>query len=515
LDSPEPVAVNPGKTAVHSIQSPASKREMDRSLAHNLVWRAATNWVSQILRWVSLLIVARLLAPKDFGIAAMAVILWPYLRYVGEFGIPQTLVTLRDLSEDQLAQLNTIAFVLGLGCFAVSCALARPMAAFFRTPALAPVVIVTCIGLVPLGFRAVPEGLLNKEMRFGLLSWFEAVRSIIGAIATLAMAYFGWGYWALVGGNLVSTFVRSAMIIVVRPHRFALPHISSLRRPLEFGRQVLVSVVAWSSYERLDNATAGRVLGQGALGLYAMAWNLATIPLEKITSLVTTILPSYLAAVQKEPAALRRYLRTLTETLALATFPATIGLALVARELVPLALGHKWEGAIVPLQVLSVYVGFRSVVALLYTVLTAVGNTRFVMWNELSALVILPTAFYIGSHWGIGGIACGWVAGYPLVALPLYWKTFKTIGMQVGDYLNAVRPALNGTLVMVAGVESLKWALPSDRHVLLRLVAEIGVGAITYTATLLLLHRERILSFVRLAKSFRRPKAGSDAASTM
>jgi O-antigen/teichoic acid export membrane protein len=515
LDSSEPFAVNPEKTTVQPAQSPASKHEMDRSLAHSLTWRAATNWFSQILSWVSLLIVARLLAPKDFGIAAMAVILWPYLRYLGEFGIPQTLVTLRDLSEDQLAQLNTIAFILGVGCFAISCVLGGPMAAFFRTPALAPVVIVTCSGLIPLGFRAVPEGLLNKEMRFGLLSWFEAVRSIVAAIATLAMAYLGWGYWSLVGGNLISTFVRSAMIISVRPYRFAWPHINSLREPLEFARQVMVSVVAWSSYERLDNATAGRVLGQGALGLYAMAWNLATIPLEKITSLVTTIAPSYLAAVQKEPAALRRYLRTLTETLALATFPATIGLALVARELVPLALGHKWEGAIVPLQVLSLYVALRSIVALLYAVLTAVGNPRFVMWNELSALVILPSAFYIGSHWGIGGIAWGWVAGYPLVALPLYWKTFKSIGMQVGDYLKAVRPALSGTLVMVTGVELAKRVFPSDRQVLLRLMTEIGVGVISYTATLLLLHRERILSFLRLAKSFRRPKVSRDTVSTI
>ena len=136
-----------------------------------------TNYGAQILSWASLLVVARLLAPKDFGIAAMAMILFPYLRFLGEFGIPQTLVTLRDLTEDQLAQLNTLAFLLGVGCFLISLLLARPMAAFFRTPALVPVVIVACISLIPLGWRAVPEGLLNKEMRFGLLSWFEAIRS--------------------------------------------------------------------------------------------------------------------------------------------------------------------------------------------------------------------------------------------------------------------------------------------------------------------------------------------------
>ncbi len=336
---------------------------MDRSLAHSIAWRAITNWASQILSWASLLIVVRLLAPADFGIAAMALIIFPYLRYLSEIGIPATVVTFRDMSEDQLAQLNTVGLVFALAFFGVAATLAHPLAAFFRIPGLAFVTIVACLALVPQGFRAVSEGLLNKEMRFGLLSWFEAIRSIVAALTTLALAYCGFGYWALILGNLLATLVRSVLIVVARPHRFAIPRLSTIRKELLFGWHVLVSVLAWSAYERLDNLTAGRVLGQAALGFYAMAWNLANVPLEKVTSLVTTIIPSYLAAVQNDPASLRRYLRTLTEPMALATFPATIGLALVANDLVPVAMGNKWHDAILPLQVLGLYAGIRSIVA--------------------------------------------------------------------------------------------------------------------------------------------------------
>jgi PST family polysaccharide transporter len=477
---------------------------MDQSLAHSLAWRAGADWFSQILSWASFLIVVRLLAPADFGIVAMAMVLWAYLRYLGEFGIPQTIVTLRDLNEDQLAQLNSVALLLGLGGFGLAAMLAYPVAAFFNTPQLVLVVVVTCTGLVPLGFRAVSEGLLNKDMRYRTLSLLDATSSIIGAIATLLMAYFGLGYWSLVLGNLARYTVRSVLVVAARPHRFAMPRLSSLGKPLTFGWRVLVSVVASSAYEKLDNVTAGRVLGQTALGLYGMAWNLANVPMEKLTTLVTTTIPTYFAAVQTEPAALRRYLRTLTETLAMATFPATIGLALVARDLIPFALGHKWEGVIVPLEILSVYVTFRSIVALLGKLLTAVGNPRFVMWDDLAALIILPTGFYIGSHWGTQGIAWGWVAAYPLVALPLYWKTFKTIEMPVGDYLRALRPALHGTLGMVLAVSLLKWALLPRGPLLLRLVFEIATGATAYIATLLLLHRERIATFLRTAQNFRR-----------
>jgi PST family polysaccharide transporter len=269
----------------------------------------------------------------------------------------------------------------------------------------------------------------------------------------------------------------------------------------------LVSVVASSAYERLDNVTAGRVLGQAALGVYGMAWNLANVPMEKLTTLVTTTIPTYFAAVQNEPAALRRYLRTLTETLAMATFPATIGLALVARDLIPFALGPKWDGVVAPLQILSVYVTFRSVVALLGKLLTAVGNPRFVMWDDLAALIILPTGFYIGSRWGTQGIALGWVVAYPFVALPLYWKTFKTIEMPVGDYLRALRPALHGTVAMVLAVTLVKWALLAKGSLLLRLVLEIAIGATAYIATLLLLHRERIMIFLRTVRNFRQARA--------
>jgi len=479
---------------------------MDRSLAHSLAWRAGADWFSQILSWSSFLIVVRLLTPADFGIVAMAMVLWAYLRYLGEFGIPQTIVTLRDLTEDELAQLNTVALLLGLGCFGLASLLAYPLAAFFKTPQVFWVVIVTCSGLVPLGLRAVSEGLLNRDMRFRTLSLLDATTSIIAATATLVMVFLGLGYWSLVLGNLAGYTAQSVLTVAARPHRFAFPRLRTLRRPLVFGWHVLVSVVASSAYEKLDNVTAGRVLGQTALGVYGMAWNLANVPMEKLTTLVTTTIPTYFAAVQNEPAALRRYLRTLTETLAMATFPATIGLALVARDLIPVALGPKWNGVVVPLEILSVYVTFRSIVALLGKLLTAVGNPRFVMWDDLAALIILPTGFYVGSHWGTQGIAWGWVAAYPFVALPLYWKTFKTIEMPVGDYLRALRPALQGTAVMVLAVTLLKWTLAAEPF-LLRLILEIATGAAAYVTTLLLLHRERMMTFLRAARNFRQARA--------
>jgi len=505
LGSPEVIAPKAKRQATELHEhTHAATKESNHSLAGSLAWTALANWSSQLITWAVFLIVSRLLSPADFGVVGMAMILIAHLRIVGQCGIPTTVITLRELPEEKIAQLNSVGLAIGVACFALSCALAYPMAIFFRIPRLASVVIVTCLILPGIGLRAVPMGLLQRDMQFRWLSLVDASCDIGAAAITLLLAILGFAYWALVLGNLAGFLARTVIFVRARPYRFAWPRLGYIRKELLFGWHSLVSVLAFSSYEKLDNLTAGRVLGSTALGFYGMAWTLANVPLDKVTALVTTVVPSYLAAVQKDPVGLRRYVCSLTELLALATFPLTVGLGLVARELVPLVLGRKWQPVIAPLAVLSIYAAFRSIVALLSKVLTAVEKTRFVMWNQLAALVILPTAFYVGSHWGITGIAWGWVAAYPLVALPLYWKTLRTVQLSFLEYLRAVRPALDSTLVMVMSVGGLKWLL--SRHpepAVLGLMLEIVLGAATYILAVLLIHRPRAIAFWNVAKRYR------------
>jgi teichuronic acid exporter len=503
-DSILPKSNSPDLEKVAGLRDLPPDRAMDRSLLTSVAWNATGDWVSQIFSWLSFLIVIRLLNPADFGIVNMALVLLPFLQYVSTFGIARAIVTLRNLTDEQLAQLNTVGLLLGVTGFALAAALAKPFAAFFKTPGVAPVVVVTCIALIPNGMQVVSGGLLTRDMRFRTLSLLNGASAVVAAVFTLLFAWLGWKYWALVLGNLLATVFRSAFILRSRPQKYAVPHMASIREPLQFGGHVIVSLIALNCYQRLDNLTAGRMLGPAALGLYGMAWTLANVPLEKVTTLVTTVIPSYLAQLQEDPVALRRYLRNLTEGLALATFPATVGLGLVAPELIPLALGRRWVGVVPSLEILSIYAAFRSIVALLPKLLTAVGNPRFVMWNDLAALVILPASFYVGSRWGIVGIAWGWVVAYPIIAVPLYRKTFLTIGMKTSEYIRALRPALDATIVMTAAVLLVKYVIPAREPLPLRLALEIITGVICYGGTLWLGYRQRVAAFVKMAKSFRR-----------
>ncbi|HUA13992.1 MAG TPA: lipopolysaccharide biosynthesis protein [Verrucomicrobiae bacterium] len=470
----------------------------DRLLVRSIAWSAAGDWGTQIFTWLAFLEVMRVLTPADFGIAALAGILMPYMGQLTGLGMPRAVVAIRDLSEDQLAQMNTLSLLSATTLFLFGVAIAKPFAAFFRTPALAPVFIVACSGLIMSALCAVPNATLAKQMRFRLLSILSIVCTLTAAAATLAMALLGLGYWALLLGNMLSGVIKTVVIQRARPTRLAWPRLKTIREPLRFGWQISVSLIAMNSYQRLDNFVAGRVLGPAALGFYGNAWELANVPIEKVSSLVTTVIPSFLSAVQDQPAALRRYLRGLTETIALAAFPATVGLSLVAHEAVPLVLGHKWDGMVAPLQVLCFYAAFRAIVALLPKVLVAIHKVRFVMWNDLAALALLPIAFFIGSRRGTAGIAWAWVVAYPFIVLPLYWKTFRAIGMSLAEYLRALRPAVSGTIVMILCVEAAKHSLAPAGGLLFRLTVEVGVGMISYVAPVWLLHRDRVMAVIRV-----------------
>lgn len=473
-------------------------------MAGGIAWTAGAKWSTQLVSWACMVVVARLLAPSDFGLVSMADVCLGIVTLLSEYGIGTAVVTLREMSYEQVAQINSVSLLFGLAGLVISCSVAVPLARFFRAPQLPAPLVALSLAFVMSGFRTVPYSLLQKDMRFKLLAVIDGLRTVGQALSTVAFAFLGLGYWALVLGGLVGTALSSALLLVRRFHGFAWPRFGSIKHALTFSWQIIATHLAWYGYSNADLLVAGRVLGSTPLGDYTVAWGLASIPVEKVTAMVTTVTPAFFSAVQTEPVALRRYFRHLTEGLALITFPATLGLALVADEFVHLALGEKWVGAIVPLELLALYASLRSVVTLLPQVLTVVGEAGFVMWTTIATLLVLPPAFYVGSRWwGTVGIAAGWATVYPLLTLPLYWRVLRKLDMSVRQYLTALWPAFNGSVLVAASVGTLKGTLPGSWPLYLRFGLEVLGGGTAYVLTLLAIHRQRLRAFFQLAQTLR------------
>ena len=326
---------------------------LDTVFVRGVAWTAAVKWLTQLVIWGTTVVVARLLAPSDYGLVGMAAIYVNLITLFSEFGIGTAVVTLRDLTEDQVSQLNTLSLLLGFLGFIISAAAAIPLGRFFHAKNLPLVVIVLSSGFIVSGIRTVPFALLQKELRFKLLAVIEGLQGVVQALVTLFLAFPGFGYWALVLGILSFSVTPTGLVLIWRRQSFALPKFSSLRKAMLYTRHILIARLCWASYNDSDFIIAGRVLGEAPLGAYTLAWTLAHTPLEKLTALVNRVTPSVFAKIRTDSEALRRYLRHITGTMALIIFPATIGMALVAPEFVPLVLGSKWSGVVTPLELLA------------------------------------------------------------------------------------------------------------------------------------------------------------------
>jgi len=493
-----------GLTHGSGVEASREHRALDRSFIRGIAWTGAVKWFSQGLSWISTLVVVRLLVPEDYGLVGMATVYLGLVALINEFGLGAAIITQRDLADDQIRQINTLCVLLGVAGFVISCAAAVPLAVFFRSPELRWVIVVMSFAFLISGFQTAPSALLQRELQFKFLAVTEGVQSVLQAAGTVALALVGFQYWALVIGGLLGTASATLIVLSRRWLWFGWPRMSSIRSALTFSWQILVTRISWWVTVRADYLIAGRMLGQSALGVYSVASTLAHLPAEKITGLVARVSFPLFSAVQHDRAALRRYLLSLTEGLALLVFPLAIGLALVTDEFVVVVLGAKWIDAITPLRILAFLTTLRAVYPVVPQALTVIGGARFIMHVGVATAVVAPLGFYVGSWWGSVGIAVAWCIMQPLNAAPVCWLMGRRMGVSAGQYLRALSPALTGSAAMALCVWLVKVAAPATLPLAARFVAEVGVGALTYGLTILALHRDRVRALVELVRSARR-----------
>lgn len=483
-----------------SASSITAKQSLDRSLVRSIAWTGVVKWTTQILTWVSTVIVARVLTPADYGLVAIASTIINFITMINEFGLGTAVVTNRMLTARQVGELNCLAVLLGIGGFVVSSLMAFPLSQFFGAPELAWVLIAMGASFLIAAIRTVPTALLEKDLQFKSLALVEGGQAILASVVVMAMALLGWGYWALVIGLIVGTCAWTLFTLLYRSHPFHWPVFRSLSDTIAFSWHLVAMRVAWYIASNADRLIAGKILGQAAVGSYTFASTLASTPIEKVTGLVNRVTPAFFSTMQTDYVALRRYIVNLTEGLAMVTFPAATGLALVANDCVLLLLGEQWSDVVVPLQLLAAYGAFRAIMTLLSPTLLVTGLSRLGMLNSFWSLFVLIPAFYVGSWWGINGVAAAWIFGHPLVTIPLYSQVFRKIELPIRPYLRALWPATSGCGVMVAVVLGIQTVLPPSLPLVIHLIVLSTLGAATYALTAWVFHRARVMAFVELAR---------------
>lgn len=494
-----------GAVSPDQSEATASAARIDRSLVSGIAWTGALRWSGQVFSWASTLILARLLTPNDYGVFGISSVALSLLTMIAEFGIGSAVIVMRDLTEEQLAQINGLSVLFGGTVCLAACALAWPVGQFFGNPAMGPVFAALSLNLLILSARCVPWALLQRDLRFKRLAVMDSVQVVTVSGFNVLLAWLGFGYWTLVVGSILSALFSTGLALRYHPHRFAWPRMSVLRDTLPYMRNVVVQRIAWWVNSTSDMLIAGKFLGAQQAGAYSLAWTLSDAPLQKINEVVLRVTPGVLSAVQDDLAALRRYLLNLTQALTLVVFPVTIGVGLVADVFVPVVLGDKWLSSVGPLRVLSFYAAVRSLTPMLPQILNTRREAAFVARVNVAGAFLLPLGFYAGSRFGLTGLACAWLTVHPFLVAAFFRKTFRLIELRPLQYLSALVPALTGCAGMALCVLATEFTALRSLPPAAVLAGKVCAGAAGYGLVLILFHRATVNRLVNVLKSLRSP----------
>ncbi|HXF46241.1 MAG TPA: lipopolysaccharide biosynthesis protein [Burkholderiaceae bacterium] len=485
------------------MSTPSASPALDHALASGIAWTAALRWLAQLISWVATLYAARLLAPADYGLIAMATLAIGLARMVEDFGLDAVLVQDRSIDAEQRARLAGFLLLIAVALAAAYLLLAPAIAGFFGEPQVAAIIMALSALMLTDALQVVPRAQLQRELQFGRLALATFVQALVTAAVLAGAATAGLGYWALVLNSLAGAAAITLLLVLWRPFAIAWPRdVRTLARPLLQGWRLLAARIAWYGYTNADQTIVGRMLGKDALGAYSFAVTFSTLAQQEIGSVISRVVPGVFSAVQDRREELRRYFLLLTELLTVFTFPVSIGTALVADLAIPLVLGPQWDAVVVPLQLLCVYAAYLSSQTLMGHLLLWTGQFRANLWLSVLAGVGMPLALLGAVNFGLVGIGWAWVVVYPVLNIPQFYLAFRTVRVTTRDWLRAVGPALAGCAAMALAVFAARAVVP-DGWPIAKTGAAIAVGALVYAAVIWFGFRARVHAMFDLARALR------------
>lgn len=414
-----------------------------------LKWSALGKIVSQIISWAITIVVIRLLAPSDYGLMAMAMMVITLLTHLNEFGLGSALIQAKEINDDQCGAIFSVMLLLS-GTLSAALALTAPILAwFFEEPRLALLLSVAGLGFLISALSTIPESLLRREMNFKVLAGADTLNILCASLLTLTMAWHDFGVWALIVGNLFGACIKTAVLNIVSPRKIA-PNfrLRQCQSQLGFGGYLTASRFAWWFMSQADVLIGAKLLGKEALGLYSVALNLASIPMHKSMAVINQVAFSAGAKLQDQKEATRNGLLEGLRWLGYAVFPTVAGMVVVAQEFVPLVLGKNWSGAILPFQLISIAIPLRMVSSVLSTSTTAMGRADIDFRNTLTGMFVMPICFIAGAQWGPAGLAASWLFAVPVTFSINFARTAAVTDLTAKDLLKVFASPLIATFLM-------------------------------------------------------------------
>lgn len=454
-----------------------------------------------LLHLLSIVVLARLLVPEDFGLIAMVTAFTSLVTMFESMGLSTAIVQKSSINHEQVSSLFWINVVIGIMLGVVTMALAPLLVWLYGRQELFLVTLVFACATALGGLANQHVGILQRKMRFGVLSTISVMSMTVGVLAGIIAAMCGAGYWALVVMPVTNRICNILLVWIVSGWVPSMPKRGTgVRDIMDFGWKLTWSRIIYHFTGQIDYILVGKWLGAGPLGIYTKSYQLLTLPQSKIKAPVSNVVISALSRLNDSPERFARYYLRVIKGIAWLTAPLTGLLASVATDMIVVVLGDQWAQAGPIFKIFAFAAFFRPVHSSVIWIFTSCGEAiRFRNWSIL-LFAITALSVIIGLPYGIKGVAVAHTIGYIFFIMPWSFPyALRGTKISLKDVVRSVfMPVALGLLMYAVG--ELAGAYFCEAQSIVRVAISAGFCAISFAVLYALLPsvRKDLLELVEL-----------------
>ena len=455
-----------------------------------LFWSGVERFSYQGVSFLFSIILARILAPSDYGIVAMIAIFFAVAQSFVDSGFSNALVRKPDRTEKDLATCFYFNIAVGAAAYILLFTIAPLVADFYNQSILSPIIRITGLEVILNSLCVVQQALFTIKIDFKSQAKVTLSATLLSGIVGIILAYQGFGVWALVWQGVTSSMTRMGLLWVMSKWR---PHAGFSKESFHYlfgyGSKLLVSGLLDTVYNNIYPIVIGKFYTPAQLGNYSRALNFAQLPSSNITSILQRVTFPVLSTIQDDTPRLQANYSRLLKISAFIVFPLMVGMAAVASPLIRLILTPKWDGCTLYLQIICFALMWYPIHAINLNLLQVKGRSDLFLRLEIIKKIMGVCIMCVTIPLGITAMCAGMIVSS---MISLFINTFYTGKLVNIGYLKQMIDLLPICLnsIIMGGVVYLCIQI-SDNNAI-QLILGSFVGLVCYFGGALVLTRDEL-----------------------
>ena len=470
-----------------------------KSVIGNFIWRFAERCGAQLVTFIVSIVLARILDPKDYGTIALVTVFTTILQVFVDSGLGTALIQKKNADDLDFSSVFYFNFIVCIILYVGMFIAAPYIALFYKDTTLTPVIRVISLTIVISGVKGIQQASVSKNMLFKRFFFSTIGGTIFSAVLGIAMAYMGYGVWALVAQQLSNTAIDTLILWLTvkwRPKKmFSYERLKGL---FSFGWKLLISSLLDTAYNNLRNLIIGKLYSSSDLAFYNQGEKFPKVIVMNINTSIDSVLLPTMSIEQDNPERIKQMTRRAIKTSTYVMAPLMMGLAFCAEPIVRLVLTDKWIFCIPFLRIFCITYMFWPVHTANLNAINAMGRSDWFLRLEIIKKIV-GLAILLSTMWfGVMAMAYSLLLSSVLSQIINSWPNRKLLKY---GYLEQVRDFAPGILLAVLMGICVHFVEYMSLPMIVTLVIQIVLGVIIYIVGSAILKLEEFQYLLEMIKS--------------